>query len=292
MGEVWKAEHRLLATPAAVKLILPGALTSSTDPKSRSDLQERFRREAQATSELRSPHTVRLFDFGFDRNGRYFYVMELLDGLDMDYLVQRFGPVPPERCIYLLRQACLSLAEAHGRGMVHRDIKPANLLVSRLGVQHDFVKVLDFGLVAFAGAFKPGPDTDIDSSKITALGTVAGTPAYLSPEAISLQQTDHRADLYALGAVAIWLLTGDLVFDGTPQEVLHAHVTEEPVPPSKRTDLPIPGDLEALILDCLKKDPDDRPQSAEALLRRLDACECANDWNRERAKTWWGRHRP
>lgn len=289
MGEVWKAEHRLLSTPAAVKLILPSALSTRSE---KTDLEKRFRREAQATSELRSPHTVRLFDFGLDRNGRYFYIMELIDGVDMDFLVKRFGPVPPERCLSLLQQCCLSLAEAHNRGMVHRDIKPANLLISRLGVEVDFVKVVDFGLVALGGLPDDGPESSATDSKITAIGTVAGTPAYISPEAVSMQQTDHRSDLYALGAVAVFLLTGELVFQGSAQQCLYAHVNREPIPPSQRTDLPIPADLEALILACLHKNPDKRPQSAEHLLRQLEQCECAGDWTAQKARVWWARHLP
>ncbi len=293
MGEVWKAEHRMLATPAAVKLILPAALANGGK---RAGLEERFRREAQATSELRSPHTVRLFDFGLDRDGRYFYVMELLDGVDLDFLVKRFGPVPPERCVHLLRQACLSLGEAHGRGMVHRDIKPANLLVSRLGLEVDFVKVVDFGLVAISDAPEDA-DAEITgaeatNSRLTAVGTIAGTPAYIAPETVLTAEIDHRADLYALGAVAVWLLTGEMVFQGGAIQVMQAHVHDEPIPPSQRTDLPIPEDLEALVLECLRKDPAKRPQTAEELLLRLEACECAGGWTGDRARTWWARHLP
>ena len=213
----------------------------------------RFEREAQATAALSSPHTIQLFDFGSTNQGVFYYVMELLMGRDLESLVREFGPVPASRAGYLLRQVCRSLADAHARGMVHRDIKPANIYVCRMGLEYDFVKVLDFGLVKLSG--------QASAQRIQTLMTseqrTTGTPAYMAPEII-LGETnvDRRADVYALGCVAYYLLTGQLVFEGdTPMKVMLQHVQEEPVPPSQRTELPIPKEIDDLVLACLRKDP-------------------------------------
>jgi serine/threonine-protein kinase len=195
MGEVWRASHRLLARSSAIKLIRPDSLGSGG-----ADVLKRFEREAQATAALRSPHTVEVYDFGTTEGGTFYYVMELLEGYDSETLVQAFGPLPPARVIHLLRQVCKSLAEAHERGMVHRDIKPANIYVCRYGLEHDFVKVLDFGLV------KSSIPIGGHNSALTAAGIVAGTAEYISPEmARGDSSVDSRADLYALGCVAYWL---------------------------------------------------------------------------------------
>jgi serine/threonine-protein kinase len=277
MGEVWRAEHRMLARPSAIKLIRPDA----QDPE---QALRRFEREARAIAGLRSPHTVSLYDFGIAEDGRFYYVMELLTGMDLEDLVARHGPQPPARAIYLLRQAARSLAEAHENGLVHRDIKPRNLYACHLGTEYDFVKVLDFGLVK---AMRYGGET------LTALsgGTIAGTPAYMAPEIVSgAAQIDGRADLYALGCVAYWLLTGATVYPVASGAVaaMLAHVQQDPAPPSTHTR--VPEDLERVVLRCLAKDPADRPQTALELIGLLDACAAASGWDERRASEWWNRN--
>ena len=285
MGEVWRAEHRLLARPAAIKLIRAGTAAGGASEAAR----RRFEREARVTAQLRSPHTVELWDFGVGEDGGFYYVMELLDGLDLDTLVKRHGPVPAERAIYLLRQICHSLAEAEACGLVHRDIKPANVLVCRYGGDYDFVKVLDFGIVKSTSA------APIDGGLLATRDNVPhGTPAFIAPEqALGGASFDHRADLYAAGCVAYWLLTGELVFtaESTMGVIMH-HVHTPPVPPSQRTELVIPPALEELVLSCLAKDPADRPQSARDLSRRLAAVPGAGRWDDERARGWWAAHEP
>jgi serine/threonine-protein kinase len=281
MGEIWRARHRMLARPVAVKLIRP-ELLGVKSPVEAASLVARFQREAEATAALHSSHTVALHDFGVTPEGAFYYVMELLDGLDLETLVRRFGPVPPERAIHLLIQACDSLAEAHATGLIHRDVKPANILTCHWGLKWDFVKVLDFGLVKSAWTMG-------DDDHVTSEGTITGTPAYMAPEAaLGGQAIDERVDLYGLGCVAYWLLTGERVFAGrTPVEVLLHHVKTPPVPPSERLGRPIPASLEALVLACLAKDPEERPASAEWLAARLAECETAGDWTPERARAWW-----
>ena len=283
MGEVWRATHRLLARPAAVKLLA----VSTREGQDSEVAMRRFEREAQVTSKLRSPHTVELWDFGVAGDGRFYYVMELLDGLDLDTLVRRHGPVPAERAIFLLRQVCHSLAEAEAHGLVHRDIKPANILVCRYGGEHDFVKVLDFGIVKVT---HPAARDAI----VTQENVLHGTPAFIAPELVlSADTIDIRADIYSLGCVAYWLLTGDLVFRGdTPIAVMMHHAHDTPVPVSQRSELPIPPQLDQLIMRCLEKDPARRPQSARELTRLLDAIPLAEPWTEERAAEWWSRHEP
>jgi serine/threonine protein kinase len=246
MGEVWRAKHRLLARPAAIKLVRPEVLGASTDLEAKATLR-RFEREAQATAALSSPHTIRVFDFGATHDGAFYYVMELLSGRDLDSLVREFGPLPADRAIYLLRQVCHSLADAHARGMVHRDIKPANIYVCRKGLDYDFVKVLDFGLVKVSGSGSLQQTATIDH-------TTSGTPAFMAPEIIlGDRDVDRRADVYALGCVAYYLLTGELVFDAdTPMKMLLHHVQTPPIPPSQRTELPISKELDEPVLACLE----------------------------------------
>ncbi|HEY6553715.1 MAG TPA: serine/threonine-protein kinase [Vicinamibacteria bacterium] len=281
MGEIWRARHHMLARPVAVKLIRPELLGVKT-PVEAAGLVNRFRREAEATAALHSAHTVALHDFGMTREGVFYYVMELLDGLDLDSLVRRFGPVPPERVIHLLTQACDSLADAHAAGLIHRDVKPANLVACRWGLKYDFVKVLDFGLVKAAWGF--GED-----ERLTSDGTIAGTPAYIAPEvALGGRPLDARVDLYGLGCVAYWLLTGEKVFTGsTPMEVVLHHVKTEPIPPSQRAGRAFPEALERLVLSCLAKEPRDRPPSAEWLGARLAECRTEELWTPDRAREWW-----
>jgi serine/threonine-protein kinase len=287
MGEVWKAEHALLARPAAIKLIRPEALTSNNGNDLKSIIP-RFKKEAQITANLRSPHTIELYDFGVTDNGVFYYVMEFLDGLDLETLVERFGPQPAERVVHLMYQSAESLSEAHHNGLVHRDIKPSNLYISRMGIRADFLKVLDFGLVKSLDAEASG------ETKLTAEGTTTGTPAFMAPEmALGKGGVDGRSDIYALGCVAYWLLTGELVFQGeTPMEIVVNHVKTEPTPPSQRTELPIPEYLEKTIMSCLAKDPEQRPQSMDQLSLMLDECAVAMKWTQAKAAEWWDSHFP
>jgi len=284
MGEVWMARHRMLARPAAIKLIKVDAL--GTDPTSVKTMLRRFEREAKATAALESYHTIGLHDFGVTEDGAFYYVMEMLKGVNLETLVKRFGPVRPERVVYLLRQVCHSLSEAHANGMIHRDIKPANIYTCRLGPDYDFVKVLDFGLV------KTREAREVGGTELTAEGVAAGTPAYMAPEmALGKTDIDGRVDIYALGCVGYWLLTGERVFEGdTPLATVVAHVQEKPVPPSQRTELEIPASIEGIIMACLQKDPADRPQSAAELDSMLAACALELTWSSEIAREWWDLH--
>jgi serine/threonine-protein kinase len=215
--------------------------------------------------------------------------MELLNGLDLESLVRKHGPLPTERVIYLLRQVCHSLAEAASFGLVHRDIKPANLFVCRYGGELDFVKVLDFGIA------KPTNDlTQTGALTITADHALRGTPAYIAPEQVlGGPAVDSRADIYATGCVAYFLLTGQLVFTGdTPMAVVLHHAQTPPIPPSQRSELPIPSALENVVMACLAKKPEDRPQSAKELSQRLAAIRGLRAWTEERAREWWETHRP
>jgi serine/threonine-protein kinase len=286
MGEVWRARHRLLIRPAAVKLIRPQKLAAEFgDPEL---LMRRFEREARSTAALRSPHTVQLYDFGATDEGTLYYVMELLDGFDLDTLVRQHGPLPAERVIHILRQVCSSLADAHGNGLVHRDIKPANIVVSRVGTRFDFVKVLDFGLVKLESERR----IDKDAVKLTSAGTTSGTPSFMAPEVVTGAETDHRVDLYALGCVAYWLLSGKLVFEGSNvMQMLIDHAKTPPTRPSLRTETTIPPPLEDLVMECLEKDPNSRPSSAEVIGARLKEIPVA-EWSADRAKQWWSMHRP
>ena len=284
MGEVWRARHRLLIRPAAIKLIRP---QMSGDPEL---LLRRFEREARATAALKSPHTVQLYDFGATEDGRLYYVMELLDGLDLETLVRQYGPLPAERVVHILRQVCSSLQDAHVNGLVHRDIKPANVVVSRAGTTFDFAKVLDFGLVKLDTA----RNSEDDAVNLSTEGSAGGTPAFMAPEVVlGVADTDHRVDLYALGCVGYWLLTGKLIFEGgSVVEVMFHHAHTPPPRPSTRSELPIPAPLEDLVMECLEKDPARRPTSAEAVSTRLDAVSLESAWTVERAERWWAMHRP
>jgi serine/threonine-protein kinase len=284
MGEVWRARHRMLARPAAIKLIRP-ALAGQPGAGVSADAVRRFEREAQVIAQLRSPHTVELFDFGVATDGAFYYVMELLDGLDADALLRRFGPTPAERAIYLLRQVCHSLSEAESCGLVHRDIKPANVFLCRYGEEYDFVKVLDFGLVS--AVRDPAHRGPIDTQE----NVTPGTPAFMAPEQAAGTDFDGRADIYATGCLAYWLLTGQLVFSSQTSLghlVHHAHTA--PTPPSARTELRIPAALDDLVLACLAKDPAQRPQSARELSLRLAEVDGASAWTQERAREWWATH--
>ena len=284
MGEVWRAQHRLLARPAAIKLIR-GAGAGNIGASD--EAVRRFEQEAQVTARLSSPHTVQLFDFGVSGDGRFYYVMELLNGLDLETLVRRHGPLPAERVTYLLRQVCHSLAEAASYGLVHRDIKPANLFVCRYGGDCDFVKVLDFGIAKEADHLM-----ETGAIGLTREHGLRGTPAYIAPEqALGGSGIDGRADIYAVGCVAYFLLTGQLVFTGdTPMAVVVHHAHTLPIPPSERSELPIPPALDRLVLSCLAKNPAERPQSARDLSQRLAAIDGGSPWTDDRAREWWDAH--
>ncbi|MGD8329445.1 MAG: serine/threonine-protein kinase [Acidobacteriota bacterium] len=283
MGEVWKAEHALLARPAAIKLIRPEVLDPD-DPEKAVSMIRRFEREAQNTANLRSAHTVELYDFGITESGTLYCVMELLDGIDLDTLVNRDGPLPPARVRYLVRQVCDSLQEAHDAGLVHRDIKPANILACRMGGSYDFVKVLDFGLAKHHEA----ADAAQQDAKLTREGMIIGTPAYMPPETVTRGVSDVRSDIYALGCVMFWLLTGKLVFEGSaPMSMVVRHAQEPPPKPSQMGDHGIPGCLDRIVLACLAKQPDERPQSAVEVRRMLDECVLEDSWSDADARAWW-----
>ena len=286
MGEVWRARHRLLARPAAIKLMRPEMFGGSS-PERQSELQTRFEREAQATASLRSPHTIELYDFGVSDEGAFYYVMELLDGFNLETLVQKFGPVSEERAAHLLTQVCHSLAEAHEAGLVHRDIKPANVYVCRHGREVDFVKVLDFGLVKSHG---PDGATELNLTRDHAVG---GTPAFMAPEQVmSDRPLDGRSDIYAVGCLAYWLVTGQLVFTGrTAIEIMMHHAKTVPVAPSARTEVAISKRFDAAVLACLEKDPNSRPATADALAAMLAGIG-PTAWTLEKRLKWWEAHHP
>jgi eukaryotic-like serine/threonine-protein kinase len=276
MGEVWRAEHRMLARDAAIKLVRGG-----TDASGR-EMMARFEREAKATAALRSPHTIQLYDFGRSDDGAFYYVMELLEGFTLEEVVRRFGPLPSGRVVHLLRQVCHSLAEAHAAGLIHRDIKPGNIFVCRYGGDPDFVKVLDFGLVKTLAA---------SAADLTQAGFLAGTPAYMPPEMALGRAVDGRTDLYALGAVGYTLLTGLPVFDRkTALETIHDHASTPPIPPSKRVATFVDAGLERILLDCLAKEPNERPESARSLDASLAGLVLQEPWTRELAERWWSRN--
>lgn len=278
MGEVWVGEHRLLSRPAAVKLISAQKLDGRSD-----EFRQRFIREAQTTASLRARSTIRLFDFGIAPDGTCYYVMELLDGLDLRQLVVRHGPAPAGRVVAILVQALGSLAEAHDRGLVHRDIKPENLFLCRYADEVDVVKVLDFGLVA---PVAPAADT-----RLTAAGMVNGTPGTMSPEQALGRALDGRSDLYSLGCVAYWLLTGREVFAGdSAVELMAQHIGAE-VPDPRRITPGIPDDLARIVLDCLAKDPGMRPAGAREMAAALARASipAGQAWPADAAADWWRR---
>jgi serine/threonine-protein kinase len=271
MGAVYRASHAMLRRPTAIKLLLP--------EKAGTNQIERFEREVQLTGRLTHPNTISVFDYGRTPDGVFYYAMEYLEGLNLQDLVRFDGPQPPGRVVHILRQVAGSLAEAHGIGLIHRDIKPANvILVAERGGAPDVVKVVDFGLVK-----------DLHQNAQLTQDQLVGTPHFLSPEAIrSPEDVEARSDLYSLGCVAYFLLTGQTVFEGrTLVEVATHLLNTRPIPPSRRLGGPVPETLSALILSCLEKEPDRRPRSAEAFLAALDACRDVPPWTGEHARAWW-----
>ena len=273
MGVVYLAEHQLLKRPCAIKLIAPDR---AGEPRALA----RFEREVRTTARLSHPNTVEIYDYGRTEDGTFFYVMELLNGLSLAELVARFGPVPPGRAIFLLRQACGAITEAHAAGLVHRDLKPANIFAARRGHLYDFVKLLDFGLV-----LAPSAVSNAESSRE---GNIAGSPQYMAPEqATGSARPDARTDIYGLGAVAYFLLTGRAPFNAPNAMAVMIAVSRDAVePPSKyRPDLP--ADLERAIVRCLAKSPADRYPDANTLDRDLAACAAAAEWDFNCAADWW-----
>jgi serine/threonine-protein kinase len=274
MGEVHLAEHQLLRRPCVLKLIRSDR---AGDPK----LARRFEREVRLLSTLTHWNTVAVYDYGHTPDGTFYFVMEYLPGLTLDQLVARHGPLPPGRAVYLLRQVCRGLREAHAVGLIHRDVKPGNVIVCERGRTADVVKLLDFGLVRSAA-----DDLD-DGGKLTGEQVVIGTPAYLSPEQACGRPVDARSDIYSLGATAYYLLTGKPPFEkGRAMEVIAAHIAEAPRPPSaSRSE--VPADLSVVVMKCLEKDPSKRYQDVWELEAALAGCGCAGEWDEEKAAAWW-----
>jgi eukaryotic-like serine/threonine-protein kinase len=275
MGEVYLAEHVLLCRPCAVKLIRPERAADQIELL-------RFEREVRLTATLTHPNTIQVFDYGHTEDKVFYYVMEYLEGLTLEDIVRRHGPLPPARAIYFLRQVCAALQEAHDVGLIHRDVKPSNVRVCERGGEHDVIKLLDFGLVLpFIGASE-------GETKLTQEGTITGTPDYMSPEqAVGKQNVDGRSDIYSVGALAYYLLTGAPPFVyPSPIRILAAHLYEAARPLiERRADLP--GDLEAIVLRCLAKDPNDRFPDARSLEQALAGCGTSDDWSAKEAASWW-----
>jgi len=276
MGEVYLAEHQLMRRPCVMKLIRPD---KAGDPR----VLRRFHREVRATAKLSHWNTVEIFDYGSTEDGTFYYVMEYLPGMSLADLVDGHGPLPPERVIYLLRQACDALSEAHASGLIHRDIKPGNIFAAQRGGIYDVAKLLDFGLVK--------PMFEEQQIHLTTEGSITGSPLYISPEQVTANTSpDARSDIYSLGAVGYFLLTGRPPFTGeTPIQVLIAHAHEDPVPLSKRRE-GIPEDINQVILRCLAKSPEDRYSSAAELAEALTTCSDADRWTRAQAAQWWLRY--
>ena len=296
MGEVWRAEHQLLARQAAIKLIRAEVIA---DPQGAAEVHERFRREAQVLASMKSRHTIAIYDYGVTEAGVLYYVMELLDGLDLESLVVRFGPLPAARVIRLMVQACSSLGEAHDAGLLHRDIKPPNLMTCREADEVDICKLLDFGIVQQVDdkpAVAPSRPSKpiIETPKLTQLGTMLGTPGFMSPEQILGMPLDGRADLYALGCVAWWLLTGSEVFARDVEaKLLHKHIYDTVPVLAAAAPGWIPRELEDVIAACLAKDANARPATARELGAQLAAIAIPDEhaWTVARARAWWSDYR-
>ena len=273
MGEVYLAEHQLLKRPCVVKLIRPD---KAGDPR----VLARFQREVCATAKLSHWNTIEIFDYGVAQDGTFYYVMEYLPGLSLAELVEQYGPLAPERVIYLLRQACDALGEAHAAGLIHRDIKPGNIFAAQQGGVYDVAKLLDFGLVK--------PVIDDQPIQLTTEGAITGSPLFMSPEqAVGDREPDARSDIYSLGAVAYYLLVGRPPFEGDkPLKVIFAHAHQEVIPPSIHRP-ETPADLELVVLRCLAKAPEERYEDAASLAEALGECEAAALWSRELAARWW-----
>jgi hypothetical protein len=273
MGAVYRATHALLRRPTAIKLL-------RAEKEGDEEAIARFEQEVQITSQLSHPNTVRIYDYGRTPEGVFYYAMEYFGGVDLERLVELNGPIPPDRTVYILRQVCGSLAEAHGFGLIHRDIKPANIMLCERGGQLDVVKVLDFGMAKASGS---------DRLDLTQANVVMGTPHYLAPEAIKARgQVDGRSDLYAVGAMAWYMLMGRNLFEAeTPIAVARKHLNEAPTSIRDAFGPGLPDDLAAVIMNCLEKDPDKRPHDAAELRDLFGECRCAHEWTQRRAAVWW-----
>jgi serine/threonine protein kinase len=281
MGVVYKAHHALLRRETAIKLLLP----DKADPAAIA----RFEQEVRLTCRLTHPNTIQVFDYGHTPDGIFYYAMEYLEGLNLHELVHHYGAQPEERVAHILQQICESLAEAHTVGLIHRDIKPANVFLCDRGGVADSVKVLDFGLVKSVNEHSDAPA----AREVPGADGIIGTPNFIAPEAIKdCNQSDVRSDLYSLGALGYFLLTGREVFDGDSiAELCRQHLSETPVTPSARTGGNFNPQLEALLMRCLEKDPANRPQSAREMLQSLTASRVAESWTPERRTAWWVEHR-
>lgn len=279
MGMVFVAQHALMCRPSAVKVMqaIPGEGEASL---------LRFEREVQLSAKLTHPNTITVYDFGRTESDTFYYAMEYLEGLNLDDLVVRFGPIPPERTAFILLQVCGSLAEAHANNIVHRDIKPSNIFLTCRGGLCDFAKVLDFGLAKRIIAE--------GDRRITGTGIVMGTPQFIAPESVAgLELIDGRADLYSLGGVAFWLLTGSPLFEAKdPVDLMVQHVTAQPERVSDVSEFAVPHALDRIVMKCLEKDPDDRFQSATELATALQDIVFPEPWTLEKARTWWQLHLP
>lgn len=275
MGEVFVARHARMVRPSAVKVL---RVSTAFDEEALA----RFEREVQTASSLTHPNTITIYDYGRADRHTFYYAMEYLEGLDLERLVERFGPTPPVRGAYIISQVCGSLAEAHGRAIIHRDMKPANIFLTQRGGLYDYVKVLDFGLAKQVQA----------DQTVTRKGLVVGTPHYMSPEAIlGESEVDTRSDIYSLGAVAYYLLTGRPPFEAdSTMRLLYQHVEKEPERPSRVSELPVPPELDDVVLTCLAKAPDDRFQSASELASALRVVPFAEPWSADAAREWWSLH--
>jgi serine/threonine-protein kinase len=275
MGEVYLAEHALLRRPCALKMI-------RREHTGDARLLARFEREVQAMATLAHPNTVRIYDYGLADDGTFYYAMEYLPSLSLDELVRRYGPLPPERVVFLLRQVCSALREAHGVGLVHRDIKPGNILTCASGGLHDMVKLLDFGLVRLQAA------NALPGHRLTELGVSAGTPAFMSPEQASgAADVDARTDIYSLGTVAYFLLTGRPPFvEATSVQTMAAHLTTAVTPPGMLQP-GVPADLEEIVLRCLEKDPAQRFRDVASVEEALSNTSCSVGWSSRAAAEWW-----
>jgi len=276
MGAVYLARHSLICRPTAVKVL-------ESDDEIVVHTVSRFEREVRISATLTHPNTIQIYDYGRTPDGVFYYAMEFLEGLDLQRFVERFGPLEPARAVFITRQICGSLSEAHARGVVHRDIKPSNIFLTERGGLYDFVKVLDFGLAKEL--------RDLGESGLTRTGAVFGTPRYMAPEAVYGKPLDARSDIYNVGCVAYCLLAGQPLFAGSSSmELIIDHARTVPLRPSAVTELPISADLEDLVMTCLEKNPDDRFQRVADLDAALARLACAGDWDHQRARVWWQEH--